>query len=516
MRRGKLGLLVLIAGAGLMQTRAQLFDDLAAGPFAAEFSTIWETGRRAEALGTLAVWEDVGDTQRWGLSPLLSYERTPILKRESFDLFYPVLTWRRSGTEYRWQFVQLFNFIGSDTQAQDGVVRRTVFPLYFEQTSRSGTNDYFAVMPFYGHLENRLFRDEIEFIMFPFYAKTRKGERITRNYLYPFVSTREGAGWSGWKVWPLYATERKEITWVTNTVSERVISPGREKWFALWPVAVMEKTGIGTTNEATTRAVLPFYSTLRSEARDQTSILWPFFSRTEDRQRQYVEWGAPWPLLGWADGPGKTARRVFPFYGKINAGEMNQEFVLWPVFTHRSIDAETLRRDQWRSVYFFYSDIRLINKETGEFRRDRGMWPFFVWRHELDGRVRLQVPAPLETVLRNREAVQRNYSPLWAMYRAESNPKTGAASQSVLWNLFRREVTTNAVRTSCLFGLVQTKRIGAERHWRFFWLPNRHFAEPNPPRPTVVVSRANPMVKRGDVLRERQLTLNGPSAPSTP
>lgn len=456
-------------------------DWFEAGPFAASFPTLWDAGWRQEGLGTLAWHQETPDTISSGLAPLLSYESTPALDRERFDFLYPALTWRRSGQEARWQIAQVINWVSTGQQDElDRYVHRTVFPIYFEQRSISGTNDYFAVMPFYGHLRNRLFRDEIEFVMFPMYSKTRKGDVVTRNYVYPIFHLREGPGLTGWQFWPLFGEQHKTITWKNDLFGDRVQSPGSDSWFALWPIMSHQRTGLGTKNEATASQVLPFYALLRSPARDQTTILWPFFSRTEDRQQHFVEWGAPWPFLGWANGEGKTARRVWPFYGNIEAGTSKRNFVLWPLYTHRHLEDTTFDRDRWRSFFFLYDDILLQSRETGQYRRERGVWPFFHWMHAPDGRERLRVLAPLENFARNKEAVERNFSPLWSIYRAERNPATGQASQAVLWNFFRRDVSTNAVRTSCLFGLVQTrKEPEGNRHWRWFWLPNTHFPSTN-------------------------------------
>ncbi len=509
MGRRLLSCLALLAGAGVGASRAQAPDPIEAGPFAAEYPTVWETGTRVEALGTLATWEASADTTYWSITPLLSYESTPVLNRERFDLLYPVLTWRRDGTEYRWQLGQLFSFSGANRQSDDSIVHRSIFPLYFEQRSLSATNDYLAIVPFYGHLENRLFRDEIDFYMFPIYSRSRKGEMVTRNYMYPIFHRRTGPGWNGWQFWPLYGTEHKDVGWTTNHLGDRVVSPGRDKWYAMWPFVFDERKNLGTPAASTNRAVLPFYSGQHGLTYDQTTYLWPFFSRNEDRAKGFVEWGAPWPLIGWANGTGKTARRVFPFYGNSQAGPIQSRFYLWPIFTHRSIDDETLERHHWRSVFFFYDDVYLRSKETGNYRRERGVWPFFVWRRDLDGRERFQFPAPVETVLRNREAVQRNYSPLWAFYRAESNPKTGRSSQSVLWNLFRRDVSTNSVRTSCLFGIVKTERTdGGKRRWSLFWTTPRETAESGRPTSAAVAQPGSRIAamgpKRGDVLAERQ------------
>jgi hypothetical protein len=453
-------------------------NPIQAGPVFTEFPTVWESGQKTEILGPLAMWERTADERNWGLYPLMSYQSAPIVEVEELDFLYPLFTWRKQGSESRWQFLQFLNFAGASYQSEDPVVRRTVFPIFFQQKSRSGTNDYIAVLPFYGHARNRMFRDEFDFYMFPLYLKSRKGELVTKNYVMPFVHTRHGPGWDGWQVWPLFGWERKETGWTTNHLGDRVVSPGGGKVFALWPLFFDEKLRLGTPQATTNFAVLPFYSRQRGTNLHQTSILWPFFSRTEDRSKGFVEWGAPWPFVGWADSTNKMSRRFFPFYGVAKAPGVESRLVMWPFYTHRKAEDGSMRRDRWRVAFFLYDDVRLQSKTDGRFRRERALWPFFVWKRDLEGRERLQVLELLETLFRNRDSVQRNYAPLWALYRSEHNPNTGQSSQSVLWNLHRRDVSPSGVRTSSLFGLIQTLRGEDERlHWRWIWLPNSHFHE---------------------------------------
>ena len=469
MDRRLIGIVLLLLGAGAQAFGRSPQEGLEAGPAWAEFQTVWETGTRTETLGTFLSWEQTAETRRWTLAPLMSYEATPILEREQVDLLYPILTWRKSATEYRWQLLQVFNFSGAARQSEDIIFRRSLFPLYFQQISRSGTNDYLAVLPFYGHLENRLFRDRIDFQMFPLFVQTQKREKITHNYLFPVFHVRAGTGWSGWQAWPLFGIDHKDLGWTTNHLGDRVVSPGLDQWFAVWPFVFHEKKDLGTPLASTNFAILPLHAHYRSAVRDQESWLWPFFSRTEDRTKHFVEWGAPWPWVGWADGEGKTSRRFFPLYGDTRSGPVRWRFYAWPLFTHRQIDDESLRRDVRRVGYFLYDDVKLVNKENGDFRQERGAWPFFFWRHDLTGRERLQIPAPLETVLRNRDAVDRNYSPIWAVYRSEKNPKTGASNHSALWNLYRREENRETVRTSFFFGMIRTEKAQGHRTWKLFW-----------------------------------------------
>lgn len=83
----------------------------------------------------------------------------------------------------------------------------------------------------------------------------------------------------------------------------------------------------------------------------------------------------------------------------------------------------------------------------------------------------MQVLAPLETFLPLSKSIERNYSPLWSIWRAEHNPTTGRHSQSLLWNLYRREVTPTSRKGSLLFGLIQYESSAETKHWRWFYLP---------------------------------------------
>ena len=62
------------------------------------------------------------------------------------------------------------------------------------------------------------------------------------------------------------------------------------------------------------------------------------------------------------------------------------------------------------------------------------------------------------------KSIDRNWSPLWSLWRAEKNAKTGAHSQSLLWNLYRRDDTPTSKKCSLLFGLFQYEsRLDAAR-----------------------------------------------------
>ena len=131
----------------------------------------------------------------------------------------------------------------------------TLFPFYFQQRSPDPNENYTALVPFYGHLKNRLFRDEIFFVMFPLYSETRKRDVVTDNYLFPVFHVRHGDGLHGWQFWPLVGARTQrgdhQHQWLWRHAK---LSADHDKYFALWPIHFWQNTGIGTDNPEQFRA----------------------------------------------------------------------------------------------------------------------------------------------------------------------------------------------------------------------------------------------------------------------
>jgi hypothetical protein len=152
-----------------------------------------------------------------------------------------------------------------------------------------------------------MWKDEVDFVMMPFYVKTRKKDVTTWNYVFPFFHLRRGDyNLNGWQLWPLIGQEEKDVGMATDVWGDEFVSPGHSKEFYLWPIGLHQKTGIGTENPSEFYGVLPFYAQTRSPNRDHSVILWPLFNWADDREKKYREWGMPYPFFVFARGEGKT------------------------------------------------------------------------------------------------------------------------------------------------------------------------------------------------------------------
>ena len=446
-------------------------DGFHAGPIFDEFPLTLDAGHRSEAVGPFFYDQRKDSETTWAIPPLLSYDTDPATESKEFDLLYPVLTCERFGMEYRWQLGQLLSFSGGQNQNDMPAKRFTIFPLYFQQRSPDPNRNYTALVPLYGHIKDRLFRDDIFMVLFPIYIETRRLDVVTDNYLFPVFHLRHGDGLRGWQCWPLVGNEHKDVTTHTNGFGETEISGGHDQFFALWPVYFHQNNGIGTDHPEKFRAALPLYALSRSPARDSTSVLWPFFAWIDDRGKKYREWEGPWPFVVVARGEGKTTTRFWPLFSRAHNDTQEGDVYLWPVYIYSRFQAGVLDQNRTRILFYLFSDLTEKNIETGKERKRVDLWPLFTWHRDFNGNRRLQILAPVESAVPNNRGVERNWSPLWSLWRSENNPQAGATSQSLLWNLYRRDTAPASKKCSLLFGLFQYQSDSEMKKMRLFYVP---------------------------------------------
>jgi len=462
--------LLWVSGICLMQAEARAAENSGGEGYYQRLSL--SSPDTLDPYGPLSYRKDSGTTTIWALSPLFSYTLDKDVDFEEFDFVYPVISYDRFGSEYRFHIFQLFSLSGGKTQSETNVHRFTLFPIYFQQRSPIQELNYTALLPIYGTLKNRLFRDEVHFVMLPLYVQSRKRDVVTDNYVYPFFHVRHGNGLKGWQLWPVVGHEHKEITINTNEWGDKVVVGGHDRSFLLWPFYLNTTNGIGTDNPSRQYGIIPLYSVYRSPKRDSTTYPWPFgYTKTVDREKNYTEIGAPWPFIVFAHGTGKTTRRVFPFFSESSNGTLESDWYLWPVYKRNHLKADPLERDRTRILFYLYSDTSEKNIETGKSRTRRDLWPFFNSYRDFNGDAHFQILSILEPFVPNNKSIERNYSPAYALWRTDDTARTHTHSQSLLWNLYRRESGPDHKKLSLLFGLFQYQSGPDGGQMRLFYIP---------------------------------------------
>ncbi len=445
-------------------------DNVVEGPLFSDFDLTLAPGHRFEAAGPF-YYEQQSESQfQWALPPWSCYTKTPDVDWTEWEILYPVLTYRRFGAESRLQLMQLLSLSGNSAGEGTNVERFTIFPLYFQQRGPLPEQNYTAVLPFYGHLKNRLFRDDIKFIVFPLYSETRKKDVVTDNYLYPIFDLRHGDHMSGWQFWPLVGVEHKTPSEMTNAYNDVITVPGYDKFFALFPFYLRGTSGLGTTNVEKDLAIIPFYNASHSPARDQTCYGWPLgYNVIHDREKKYDEHDVIWPLFVFAHGY-KNVTRIFPFYSQASNPNLESDFYLWPVYKFNKLTLTGYQRERTRIFFFLYSDMTETIVHRGDHFHRVDFWPFYTYHRDANGNQRFQTLAILEPIFPNNRSMPREYASIYSFWRSEKNPRLHTASQSALWNLYRREVAPGFKKTSLFFGLFQYQSGSEGRRWRVCYL----------------------------------------------
>ena len=424
------------------------------------FDLTLEPGHRTEAAGPFYYSETRADDTTLAIPPLISFYNNFTLHSGEIDILYPLFSYEHYSDEWRLQLYQLLAFAGGRQPDEFQTKRFTLFPVYFQQRSQNTNLEYTAVLPFYGRVKNRLFHDDIFCVLFPVFSETRKRDLVTDNYLYPIFHVRHGNGLHGWQAWPFVGNEHKDVTTQTNGFGEITTVAGHENSFVLWPFWLSQDEGIGTANPEKFRASIPLFSLTRSPNRNTTSVFWPLFTVVDEREKKYHEWEGPWPFVIFARGEGKTTDRVWPLFSQSHNPTQESDSYLWPLYYYKRIRSAPLDWQASRVFFYLYVGVTEKNTETGAEKLRRDVWPLFSWHKEFNGSTRLQIFAPIEAILASSRGIERNWSPLWSVWRAEENPRAARSSRSLLWNLYRRDTTPRHEKISGGFGLYQSETQG--------------------------------------------------------
>lgn len=377
-----------------------------------------------------------GSVEEFAIRPLFHLREERQLDRLEWEVLYPLMSYSRSGRDWEFQFIQLLNFRAEGSQPKERERRADFFPFYMSGTADTGET-YHAVLPFGGRVlgGRMLGQDEIDFVMFPLYARFVKQGAETRYFPWPILSVTTGENRSGFRLVPLYGQDVKEGVF--------------EKRFVLWPIFLHQRTGLDEENPEETLTFFPLYVAQRSKPRDSTTVLWPLFTYTNDREHQYRQWDVAWPLIRIARGEGRTSNRFLPLY-MHEQRVLQHEFllkemkstdlaILFPIYIRNQVEFPDSLKVRDRILWWLYSDERETGRDGSTRRIDA--WPFFRYTRDRDGSIQFQTLALLEAFMPGNERIEQNYSPLWTLYTYRKNPE-GDSVWSFLWSLLRHEETS--------------------------------------------------------------------------
>jgi hypothetical protein len=386
----------------------------------------------------------------YAVRPFYSHTADPATERWRKDYLWPLYTKKGFQEEQYSRF--LFFGYSADFTPEDDRHHNWVIPFYFQGVDANGES-YFALFPIGGTIHEFLGRDEIMFVLFPIFGKSRINDVKTTTVLWPIYSRSQGGKVDRFRVWPLYGT--------SSVLGEF------DKKFVLWPIY----TSVQYTNDRNPGGgfiLVPIYGHIKTEKADNYWLVPPFIRYTTSDDQWIVH--APWPFIQMADGI-MYKRIVWPLYGKKHLGTLTRQYFLWPLIWNNK--TEYVYYDQHRrlAVPFFSYESKVVTKptaghEVGEvFSRYWKLWPLMSWeRNETDSRFRTLDLWPL----RNTPGIERNWAAYWTLYRRTN--ADGAIGHDLLWGLYRQTKSPERFEWSLLKGLVDYKKTQNNREYRFLFM----------------------------------------------
>jgi hypothetical protein len=433
------------------------------GPVASEMTDA-DGNERWRAAGPL--WEKAdspdGQTLRAMPRPLYSRAADPATDRASWDALWPLAAGKTFGEQRSWRAGVSF-FFDRDREDDESQYRFWLLPVWFHGRDEAGV-PYAALWPLGGEIRNILWKDRIQFVLWPLWASSQVNDVRTTDVLWPMISrtTTPDGRLDKFRVFPLYSR-----TW----------NEGRyEKHSVLWPIWSHARY-VHPKAEGTAWVLFPLAGRVNLNSQKGWMFLPPFFQHI--RGEQMTRTFFPWPFYQRETGYRKRLS-IWPLYGYRVDGVMKRSYWLWPIVTRERNEWGRKQVLRW-TVVPFYNNVSYANRLLPSEQRAAEasgeplpklrvtgnrtkVWPLYSRRYDRDERVyRLRLPDlwPGPTP----PPIERNWAPIWTLldYRVHGE----ASDLDVLWGVYRDVRRAEGARTFSLFPLWRHERAGgdAARRW---------------------------------------------------
>jgi hypothetical protein len=392
-------------------------------------------------LGPLFFHRSDGVRDASGFRPLFLTQRTG--DKVETDILYPFFMWKRQPGYSSFSFFHLLEHRTNEGAEAPTDQTFNVWPFYFSRKSDDPAKSYEALFPLGGTTKNRLGRERIHFVLFPFYLETLKAGRTVKHTPWPFIRNYTGPGYAGFEFWPFYGRNTH-----VGDYDHR---------FFLWPLVNYSADHLSAPVPDERLAVLPFYSRLTGPGYVSETYLWPFFGYTHRTQPDtYDEQRYFWPFLVQGRGSERRVNRWAPFYSHTVTKSQEKTWMLWPLHRHLRWRDASLQHDKTQFLYFLYWSLEqhsLTNPSAAPAYK-RHLWPLLTAWDNGAGREQVQVLSPFEPLFQHNAKIRQLWTPLFALYQYDRQPD-GSERHAYLWNAitWRRSPDSREFHLGPLFDL---------------------------------------------------------------
>lgn len=397
--------------------------------------------------GPIMEFSQRADVRIFSIRPLwMQWGWQDDLSGSSQHVLYPVFN------AYQYQHSHHLSLLNLVRYRRDHAVDGTffeAFPVIFYNRDATAQNNYFALWPVGGHLKNRLWRDQIDFALWPLFVRTQLGDETRWHFPYPFLRLHTGPHSSGWGIWPLYGNFEREGHY-------------QRRW-ALWPVYYHTLDRLTAPQPRLRWGIWPLYHHESAQGLVAHGWLWPFFgfSREFDPRPEYAENRYLYPF--WIQGRGEQrhVNRWLPLFALETQPGYSKTWALWPLF-RQELWEQPVPVQHTRVLFFLFRDERQLHGDSA--KRFSTLWPLFASWSAGEGRRQIQALDPISSFFPRNQKMKENFSPLFALYRFDE--RAGNRRHALLWNLITHESSADGDTRLQVGPLWETQRQDGQRQWR--------------------------------------------------
>lgn len=433
----------------------------------------------------------------WAISPLYSVYENKELGRKSTHVIWPFWISERRAQSWAAEdrtstsVFPLFHRMKEVDQKYGPNQNQYLFPFYYQGSQKAQNGRYFilfpfiwyaenarmvvplfpkrpqtfaAFWPFIGHFENYWNRHTIDYVLWPLYVRSiegsdEKNDKITHySFIWPIFGIYKSDVMGGFNVWPLVSRVNKPDEYLRaywlwplgqyryEVVPEWTDKRSEETWFLPFYIDA-------DTPKYKFKMVFPFYGDLNMKGRRSQGYALAIYNTNENYRSGIRNHRLLWFLFRWTTKIEPNTRYddftlhpepmqgggFFPFYTNQWNSQKRRVLAPWPIYTYRKdTDPDQIYTRQFLFPLFGRTEKSFPATENGPQRLTevkRYVWPFYRKTTLDDGSTYTNIPQLFPGLEIN--AIDRNFSPFWSIYRAERDPKTGARNEQVFGSLYR-------------------------------------------------------------------------------
>jgi hypothetical protein len=381
------------------------------------------------------------------------YSRTVLEEGEVRDVLWPLYS-RKSFRNEKTSRALFFWFTHQfDADSESPRERNWLLPFYFQGRDKNG-EDYFALFPLGGTIHEFLGRDQIAFALFPVFGKSQINEVKTTSVLWPVFSRTRGDGIRRDRVFPILGNSSLEGKY--------------DKRFVLWPFW-NSADYFYPGDSGRSWLLFPFCGRSQMDRESTWWVIPPFFRFTDGERQDRMF--CPWPFIQTLKSDERDKLWIWPLWGRdVRAqGAVRRSFAAWPFLWSERAEDESRVKTRQMALPFVYREREVLqaDEEQTELSSYWKIWPLMSRQCEGEStRFRLLELWPLK----NSGPVERNWSPLWTLYKRTS--EAGTVQKDLLWFAWHSEKNSQSHHSewSLLKGLLAYKRDGDAKSGRLFWM----------------------------------------------